>query len=365
MLSLLSLANAAYTFLRKRQYRLFESPIEQRPTTPSATRVRVASPPCSSSPLRLLQTLLTPPSATSRAHPDATRDVWELGVWDPLPMSLRLFCLFSPGHALVYLLFLPIGALDPRPSVSVATMLLVQLLLTAQLLLMQASFAQQARDTAVVQREVLHEYDTKFVHPTLHPIVRDVGTQFSTTSTSTSASTSTAAADADADASALLVAAEDVTTYPPTTILRRGFTINPNPNYASHISPDNAAAVPPRTPNKLFSTPAAQTDAAPRTPLRAPGGTGLMMRQPQFRPAAARTPVRAPAGAGDGGSLGVYSHAKSPLKKASSAYESGRRETPRNGLQAAAREIAEERERGRGREVVGEEGRERRRKTFL
>lgn len=56
---------------------------------------------------------------------------------------------------------------------------------------------------------------------------------------------------------------------------------------------------------------------------------------------------------GDGGSLGVYSHAHSPLKKASSMYDIARtREgAPRNGAQAAAREVAEERERVRRRGV--------------
>ncbi|KFX92349.1 hypothetical protein V490_05429 [Pseudogymnoascus sp. VKM F-3557] len=54
-------------------------------------------------------------------------------------------------------------------------------------------------------------------------------------------------------------------------------------------------------------------------------------------------------GGGDGGSLGIYSHAHSPLKKASSMYDITRREGPRNGAQAAAREVAEERERVRRR----------------
>ena len=99
LLTLLTLTNATYTFLRKRHYRLFETPLSAPPTTPSASLVRVSSPP-SSSPMRLLSHLLPAP-ASSRAHPDPTIDVWELAVWDPLPLALEVYTLFSPGHAMV------------------------------------------------------------------------------------------------------------------------------------------------------------------------------------------------------------------------------------------------------------------------
>ncbi|KFX86493.1 hypothetical protein V490_09059, partial [Pseudogymnoascus sp. VKM F-3557] len=88
LLTLLTLTNAAYTFLRKRHYRLFETPLSAQPSTPSASLVRVSSPP-SSSPMRLLSHLLPAP-ASSRAHPDPTTDVWELAVWDPLPLALEV-----------------------------------------------------------------------------------------------------------------------------------------------------------------------------------------------------------------------------------------------------------------------------------
>jgi len=259
---------------------------------------------------------------------------------------------------LVYWLFLPIGNLDPRPSMTVLTTLVLELLMTAQLLLLQSNFTQQAKDTAVIHKEVLNEYDTKYVHPNLNPPVRDVGTQFST---STSTSTDPAL---DPDTSTLLIAAEDVTTYTPTTILRRAFKINPNPNYARHISPDDrGAGVPhrwtlvPNPVNPIFTTPQAQTSQSQSlaqsifqgqsqshrresTPLRT---AATALRQPQFRASTGT-------GTGDGGSLGVYSHANSPLKKAGSMYDMGRsREAPRNSLQAAAREIAEGRERERER----------------
>ncbi|KFY78595.1 hypothetical protein V499_02275 [Pseudogymnoascus sp. VKM F-103] len=316
-------------------------------------------------------------------------------------------------------------------------------------------FQQKERDGRVIQKEVLNEYDTKFVHPTLHPVVRDVGTQISTSISppppTTSISTGTdAATEFDPDASTISITAEEVTTHAPTTILRRGFKINPNPNYAAHISPHAPSAVPnrnslpdsippfgtpqtPRTPAAQIGYQVAQPPsssaqqllqqggfAQPQqfqqpqfqrresTPLRTPGAGG-QRQQPQYRASmGARIGSEGPTGSGgedeilrravaratssglsrvpsnsgsgdeavrsrsrvsesgmrreeggrrqgggDGGSLGVYSHAHSPLKKASSMYDISRtREgAPRNGAQAAAREVAEERERVRRRGV--------------
>jgi len=87
MLAAFSLLNTLYTLTRTRQYRLFESKIDTGPSTPSAHRVRVQSTPVSASPLRFVSSLVSSASAESRAHPDGTRDVWELSVWDPLATS--------------------------------------------------------------------------------------------------------------------------------------------------------------------------------------------------------------------------------------------------------------------------------------
>ncbi|OBT91231.1 hypothetical protein VE02_00312 [Pseudogymnoascus sp. 03VT05] len=461
LLTLLTLTNATYTFLRKRHYRLFETPLSAPPTTPSASLVRVSSPP-SSSPMRLLSHLLPSP-ASSRAHPDPTIDVWEIAVWDPLPLALEVYTLFSPGHAVVYWMLLPVGG-GERASLTVVTALVLQGLLSLQMGVLVRGFQQKEKDGRVIQKEVLNEYDTKFVHPTLHPVVRDVGTQISTSVSPPPTTTSTGTGpgpvgeetDFDPDASTISITAEEITTHAPTTILRRGFKINPNPNYAAHISPHAPSAVPNRTLSPSippFGTP--QTPRTPvgqmgyqaqpppssaqqqqqqgfaqqqqfqqpqfqrgeNTPLRTPGAGG--QRQPQYRASmGARIGSEGPTGSGgedeilrravarattsglsrvpsnsgsgdeavrdrsvrsrvsesgirrqgeegrrqgeeggrrqgDGGSLGVYSHANSPLKKASSMYDIARAREGgvRNGAMAAAREVAEERERVRRRGV--------------
>lgn len=298
MLSLLSFANAAYTFYRRRHYRLFETPVDAVPSTPSAHRVRVDSSPLSS-PLRFLSSMLAADTAESRAHPDATKDVWELAVWDPTPLSLRMFCMFSPGHILVYWLFLPTAMADPRPSSTVMTTMALAALLSVQLLVLQTSFSQQCKDTSVIHKEVLNEYDTKFVHPRTQPLLRDVGTQFSSSPALRRTS------------SGYDNASNTVETYTPTVVVNRGFRTRPNPNYVKHVDPEGYIERP--LPSRgisanmapSYQTPAHLRDAS--SPIR----PRTAIRQPQFRASVGPE-------AGDGGSLGVYTHANSPLRKAAS-----------------------------------------------
>ncbi|KAL2000664.1 hypothetical protein VTN02DRAFT_2777 [Thermoascus thermophilus] len=296
MLTLLSAFNAFYTFWRKRHYRMFEASIDKAPATPSAHRVRVDSSPVSSSPLRLISSVLKTESAGSRAHPDPQRDVWELAIWDPLPLSLRLFCLFSPGHVLVYWLFLPTLPSDPRPSVTIVTAIIVTILLSVQLSLLSSSFSQQAKDAALVHKEVLNEYDAKFVHPRTQPLMRNVGTQFSEEHVGHSGSDEKY---------------NKVETFVPAHVIHRGFRTSPNPNYVSHIDPDKST----KSQSNFYRRQSSATSPS-KAPIQTPSHlrdsspifqtTNSGIRQPQFRPTT---------GSGDGGSLGVYSHANSPLKK--------------------------------------------------
>ncbi|KAJ5232657.1 hypothetical protein N7468_005613 [Penicillium chermesinum] len=294
-LAFASVGNALYTFFRKRRYRLFENPIEKTPATPSAHRVRVDSSPMTSSPFRYLANALSSESAQSRAHPDAHRDVWEIAIWDPLPICVRLFCLLSPGHVLVYWLFLPTQLSDPRPSVTIATTVILEVLLSVQMSFISSSYSQQAKDSVLVQKEVMKEYDTKYVHPRTQPLMRDVGTQFS-----------------EGDPTKEKDAQNRVEVYTPTFIINRGFKTSPNPNYLSHVDPDGFTPRRPTSSAHPISTPQPQpslhTPSQDVSPLVRTAGTS--MRQPQFRPTTT--------GTGDGGSLGVYTHANSPLRKSAS-----------------------------------------------
>lgn len=291
MLTLLCLLNTFYTFFRQRHYRLFESPVDVVPSTPSARRVKLNSSPVSSSPLRFLSSVLGTETAESIAHPDPKEDVWEIAVWDPLPISLRLFCMFSPGHVIMYWLFLPVATSDPRPSTTIIVTILLAAVLAAQLSYMSRCYSQQSKDSAYISKEVLHEYDTKFVRPRTQPVYRDVATQFSE-----QASYSQARDEKY----------NNVVTFTPTVNINRAFRTNPNPNYMQQTDPDSIAqttGVRLQHATPTFKSPPARND------LSSPMRSQTAIRQPVFRPSI---------GPGGGGSLGVYSHAASPLRKSAS-----------------------------------------------
>ena len=372
-----SVLNAFYTMTRSRHYRLFEADVETPgPATPSAQRVRVDSSPSSSTPLRLIHDVLRPETAEQRAHPDKTRDVWEMKVWDPYPATLRMFCLFSPGHVLIHMLFLPLPPLDPRPSVTVFKCILLQVILSAQLLLMHSRFTRQIKDMAIIQKEVMHEYDVKYVHPRLQPVVREVATQVSIN-------------DGKIDQ-------EDVSVGAPATVIRRSFRTYPNPNYAKHIDPDGTQF--PQSRSTMTPQTRTAMPSGPFTPSRPAGGSGPLsfaaqvqqQRQqsavrrgltttaattttttgagepstPITKPSSTATTSTTPAGtstginlppvppsAGFGGSLGVYTHMNSPLKRNPGAAGlgdgvngNGGFSSPRNSREMAAleqRDLAE------------------------
>lgn len=315
-LVLFSLTNAVYTITRTRKYRMFEADIDVQPATPSARRVNVQGSPATSSPLRFISNMITPDTPESREHPDKKRDVWELAVWDPVPISLRLFCLFSPGHVLVYLIFLPLAPLDPRPSMTVFNTILIQILLSAQLLLFHSKFSQQSKDSAIIQKEVMHEYDAKFVHPMLHPIVRDAGTQISE--------------DTDADGG------DAVQVGTPTTLIRRSFKTHGNPHAGQDemLASDTNVMSP-----RVFTPPARRSELF--TPSASARGSGFRNSLPSGQlPMSASTsniPFSSTPGSGFAGNMGTQTNSRSPLKK---TYSMGNINTPQQPSPRNSREMA-------------------------
>lgn len=191
---------------------------------------------------------------------------------------------------MIYWLFLPTLPADPRPSTTIMTAFVLALLLSLQLSLLQTHFSQQSKDAALISKEVLHEYDTKYVRPRTQPLYRDVGTQFS---------------ERASYGSGRDEQYNTVETHTPMVVINRGFQTNPNPNYTKYTDPDGVttktSGLRHRTSTPNFKTPAQIFE--PSSPARAL----TAIRQPTFRPTS-----------GDGGSLGVYSHAASPLRKSAS-----------------------------------------------
>lgn len=269
--------------------------------------------------------MIAPESADSRAHPDKAEDVWELSVWDPLPICVRLFCLFSPGHVLVYLMFLPLAPLDPRPSVTVFNTILVQVVLSTQLLFLASRFAQQAKDQAIIQKEVMHEYDTKFVHPHTHPIVRDAGTQISE--------------DQPPHAREL------VQVGTPTTLVRLShFHQRHTPHQPSS---DNSTPSRGNIVNTYASTP---TNPARRSEAHISASQSRPSTSRKSLPATYTTngtstpgleeEITTPGNVNYGGNMGIHTHTKSPLKKTSSLHNMNdvAQPSPRTSREVAAYE---------------------------
>lgn len=271
---------------------MFEAAIEANPSTPSAHRVRVDSSPVASSPLRYLSSVLGT-SAESRAHPDPTKDVWEISVWDPIPLCLRIFCFFSPGHVLIYWLLLPVSSQDTRPGTTVVLTIALIMVLSFQLYYLQSNFSQQSKDTSLIHKEVLNEYDVKYVHPRTHTLARDAGIQCEYLGSKIGVSS-------------------EIDTYQPLTIINKRFQTNPNKNYSKHFDPD----VTPLKQKPSAYTQRGEGEQVPpilRTPAESmsPIRRGSPIRSSEVRHSLGPR-------VGDGGSLGVYTHDRSPLKKAAS-----------------------------------------------
>lgn len=305
-LALVSFVNAFYTFWRKRHYRLFENELDKVPSTPSAHRVQVNASPMISSPMRLFSNGRDATTRGDRSTSSAERDVWELTVWDPHPLSVKLFCFLSPGHVVMYWLFLPTLMTDPRPSVTILMTLVMATILSAQMLLFSSSYIQQSKDTSILHKEVFHEYDTKYVRPRTQPIMRNASTQY-------------------AEAMSFRPSTDEkfntVETFTPDFIRRQTFKVNPNPKYVQHVDPDGTLQADDLlSPRAISRTPLGGLSLKPavntpfrdlHTPSRTNFSTPSRPQSTTFRQSTYRTPGTT----GDGGSLGAYTHANSPVKK--------------------------------------------------
>jgi len=130
-----------------------------------------------------IQPVLTP---FSSSQPDLSTDgiteneVWEVSVWDPTPLSLRLFALFSPAHVAVYFLSLPTTSATTSQSTNKFATLFIILVtiicISTQTIFLTQKFTTQRLDSNYIQREVMKEYDQKFVNPRLNILKRDVST---------------------------------------------------------------------------------------------------------------------------------------------------------------------------------------------
>ncbi|TFK29946.1 hypothetical protein FA15DRAFT_630701 [Coprinopsis marcescibilis] len=108
---------------------------------------------------------MQPPLPTMKNASPATR-VQELEVWSPGELNLRIFSLWSPVHAFLWL---------ATTSTNWIPMLISMGLLTITLNVLIFTYETLIRDKEVIAAEVMHEYNQGFVYPRIMPVRHDVG----------------------------------------------------------------------------------------------------------------------------------------------------------------------------------------------
>ncbi|KAI0320094.1 hypothetical protein OF83DRAFT_1259018 [Amylostereum chailletii] len=113
-------------------------------------------------------------SSTSGASADSSRRIQELEVWTPGEMELMLFCVYSPMHALLWMLW---------NASNWIMIMFVMLGMGIQLNVLVQTYDALLKDRSIIAAEVMHEYDTKgrwfllsfahFVYPRVNPVRRD------------------------------------------------------------------------------------------------------------------------------------------------------------------------------------------------
>lgn len=299
-LALLSIVNYIFTLFQTKSYRLFNADVNAPVASKSAYRVKVDASPATSTPMRIFSSLIPPSSSRAHTPDDSVQEVWEIPVWDPSPVCLRTSILFSPGHVLVVWLTLPYSQSDPRPSVTIASTLGLCLLLSLQGHFLQTKFSQQSKDSSAIYKEVSKEYDSKFVQPNAqkHP-VRDVGVQFPHPSPQW-----------DARKGGWEAIPEVVSGSPYNS--PKGFHTKANPAYKSYFDPKNSEPAGSHSISRPVTTPYTSNNYPPSSVANFDHSSPIRQIpavKPQYRST----------GTGDGGSLGVYTHAASPLRKAASS----------------------------------------------
>jgi hypothetical protein len=199
--------------------------------------------------------------------------------------------------------------------VTVTQTLLLCALLSIQGHFLQKRFSQQGKDTTKIHSEVSKEYDHKFVQPNAHRNpVRDVGTQ------------APHLRPVWDDRQSQWTAVPEVVSGKP-YVSPRGFRVTTSTAYARQ-QPDAPGSPGPEGATSRYKTP--DMLSPPHAPW-ATGDASSPIRSPTrpFQPpkrasqysnaATATSAATAATSTADGGSLGVYTHAASPLRKAASA----------------------------------------------
>jgi len=109
--------------------------------------------------------LISAPTTPTSEELSALKTVQQLDVWNPGEGQLAFLIAYSPVHGLVY-----------QTSPSSLVILTIIPSVTLLLLGVISMYVYLLKDREIIMSEVLHEYNEKFVYPTIAPVKKDAET---------------------------------------------------------------------------------------------------------------------------------------------------------------------------------------------
>ncbi|CAE6424519.1 unnamed protein product [Rhizoctonia solani] len=100
----------------------------------------------------------------ARTSKNAANNVQQLDMWNPGELELALFTIYSPAHALLWMIF---------SSHTWFVALILMVVISGQIFALTRSYEGLIKDRRIVQGEVMHEYNEKFVYPRVMPVRKD------------------------------------------------------------------------------------------------------------------------------------------------------------------------------------------------
>ncbi|KAG9091622.1 hypothetical protein FS749_016407 [Ceratobasidium sp. UAMH 11750] len=99
-----------------------------------------------------------------RTLQDDSHAVQQLDVWEPDELKMALFSVYSPAHALLWMIF---------SSGTWFIALILMAVISFQIYGLSQSYEGLLKDRRILNAEVMHEYNEKFVYPRIIPVRKD------------------------------------------------------------------------------------------------------------------------------------------------------------------------------------------------
>ncbi|KAH7343652.1 hypothetical protein B0J17DRAFT_713817 [Rhizoctonia solani] len=103
-------------------------------------------------------------SKAGKSTSRSANNVQQLDMWNPGELELSLFSVYSPAHALLWMIF---------SSHTWFVALILMAVISGQIFALTRSYEGLIKDRRIVQGEVMNEYNEKFVYPRVMPVRKD------------------------------------------------------------------------------------------------------------------------------------------------------------------------------------------------